>query len=360
MAILSASYTQTGRSISTEHDPHGSTLLGALPGLAARAALAQEILDHVTVTSTLVDVVLKDGSHLYLQGSFEGGGSTLYSMASVYETITGTITQIAEVEAASPKAPRYVLSEISLSIKDYFSTATWSDVLQGNDTLRGGVGDDELIDYAGHSVFEGMGGNDKLAGFSDDHNLAVYRGKLSDYQITKVSGINYDNVTGASGYSVNDTVSGRDGRDTLVNIERLKFSDTKLALDVGQNENAGAIYRLYEAAFDRAPKPVGEGYWLKKLDNGETLTDIANQFALTDEFRATYGGSNPDYRYYVTKLFEHVLGRQPKQAGLDYWSAKLEHGESYGSVLAGISESNENVANVAKLIANGIQYTDGS
>lgn len=53
-----------------------------------------------------------------------------------------------------------------------------------------------------------------------------------------------------------------------------------------------------------------------------------------------------------------MLGRAPKQAGLDYWTGKLVNGESYGAVLAGISESDENIANVSPLIVNGIQYQE--
>lgn len=257
-----------------------------------------------------------------------------------------TVTPYALVKVDVPSA---------LSVNDFYDQLT-SKFLQGSDQITGSRGKDIVDGFAGNDTLNGLEGNDHLAGgLGDDYlvggagvDVAKFSGAIAEYTISKQS---------SDSLSVTDTTSARDGIDSLAGIERLKFSDTSLALDVGKGENAGSIYRLYEAAFDRAPKPFGEGYWLNKLDHGESLVEIANQFLVTQEFKSIYGES-PSNTLYVTTLFEHVLGRAPKQAGLDYYSGELEHGRSRAEVLVEISESAENVNNLEMLIVNGIRYQE--
>lgn len=257
-----------------------------------------------------------------------------------YETASGSINYLAQWVGANDAIPLVNVPVQYNLTTDFTQDVTVSD--RNQSTL--------IRTWAGHDSFYDKNANTSAhidGGLGID--VAYYSGKVTQYKV-----LNNDKEFQVS-------LSGQSSdvlKDTLVNIERLHFTDTSLALDIGKGQNAGEIYRLYEAAFDRAPKPVGEGYWLNKLDNGETLVEIANEFTATAEFQRVYGGSAPDYTFYVTELFQHVLGRAPKQTGLDYWSAKLVNGESYGAVLAGISESDENDANVATLITNGIQYQE--
>lgn len=237
-------------------------------------------------------------------------------------------------------------------------------LLTGNDLFYGSPDSPE------GDGLQGLAGNDKFTGYGDDQygdyfdggegvDTSVYRGKRADYEV-KFSDDIWDSIkddgSRISGYVVTDKGSSGDGFDNLIGVERLKFSDMTLALDVGKGQNAGAIYRLYEAAFDRAPKPAGEGYWLKKLDGGESLQQIAAQFIQTDEFHRIYG-DNPTPVDYIYKLFNNILGRDPKQGGLNYWLDKLDK-TSMADVLAGISESDENIHNAEALIANGIPYQE--
>lgn len=205
-------------------------------------------------------------------------------------------------------------------------------------------------------MFTGNGGNDSIVAMQEGQNYAIYRGARSEYAIASSDQISYDQNRGLTGLIVTDSHLSRDGTDKLVNIERLKFSDISIALDIGWGENAGAVYRLYEAAFNRAPKVGGQGYWLSRLDNGETLNQLAADFIQTDEFRSIYG-ENPTPVNFIYQLFNNILGRDPKQGGLNYWLEKLEQ-SSMAEVLAGIAESKENLDNTAPLIATGIPYQE--
>ncbi|MDD5177285.1 MAG: hypothetical protein PHQ05_12775 [Sterolibacterium sp.] len=120
---------------------------------------------------------------------------------------------------------------------------------------RPGIVDQPITAGPGNVTLAGGAGNDTIVG-GGGIDTVVYSGSLSRYTVTETS----------SGYTVTDT-SGTDGTDTLLNIGRLKFSDKYVALDT--NGDAGQAYRIYQAAFNRAPDEGGLGYWITSMDNGE-------------------------------------------------------------------------------------------
>ncbi len=186
---------------------------------------------------------------------------------------------------------------------------------------------------AGNNALDGQGGLDTM----------TYTGARAAFTVAKE----------VLGHSVTDK-SGALGLDTLVNIERLKFDDATLALDV--NGVAGQAYRMYRAAFDREPDLGGLGFWIKALDSGSyTLNDIAAEFIKSPEFVSMYM-SDPSDENFVTKLYAHVLHRPAEGAGFDFWVNGLKT-VSRAEVLAFFTESPENQAQVIGTIQNGIEYT---
>ncbi len=199
--------------------------------------------------------------------------------------------------------------------------------------LSGTAGNDTFYAVASNQTYDGRGGIDTV----------VFNGKEDNYSI----------ALAVSGFSVKDNV-GTDGTDTVVNIEKLQFTDHTLTIAVAPTETLLESYRIYKAAFDRAPDYGGLGYWFKVMDHGATLTDIAGGFIGSNEFKAMYG-DNPTDSTFVSLLYHHVLGRDLDQGGYDFWMNDLIV-ESRAQVLAHFSESTENIANVAGVIANGIIY----
>ncbi|MEZ5375817.1 MAG: DUF4214 domain-containing protein [Acidimicrobiales bacterium] len=108
-------------------------------------------------------------------------------------------------------------------------------------------------------------------------------------------------------------------------------------------EMTDSVYRLYRAFFGREPDAVGWQYWMEVYVAPTTnLETIANDFVLSDEFRATYGPlSNGDF---VRLVYNNVMGREPDQAGYDHWVGSLDTGYSRGAVMIAFSESAEYVA----------------
>lgn len=216
---------------------------------------------------------------------------------------------------------------------------------RGSDLLWGNEADNTLAAGAGHDVLAGLQGNDKLDGGSGI-DVAYYAGKRADYSVLR-------NGAGATVAGVTEA-SASEGRDTLAGVERLRFTDTSVALDVdGIN---GQLYRLYRAAFDRKPDAGGLGFWVAMADRGVGLKEVAAAFTAGAEFAALYGAGADDASF-LAQLYTNVLHRQYDQGGFDFWLKALKSGYARESVLIDFADSPENVAAVATLIANGFEYT---
>lgn len=268
-----------------------------------------------------------DGSHEYI----DGVSASLSASATVDETILANPNLFPGDDVIKLDLPEHLYSTLLMA-----SGA-------GNDsiTLTGGGG---LLNVDAGS------GNDLITVVTDHHQInggdgvdtVQYAGKSTAYTVTQ------------TGDGTLSTVADGTGSDTLFNVERLQFADTALAFDI--HGNAGEAYRVYQAAFNRTPDAGGLGYWIAALDRGATLSDVANGFISSAEFKALYG-SNPTNAAFVAGLYDHVLHRVPDQGGNDYWNGLLTQGTSRADVLASFSESPENQAQVIGAIQHGISYT---
>ena len=209
-----------------------------------------------------------------------------------------------------------------------------------SDTLRGGAGNDVLTGGGGYDVLDGGTGIDS----------AVFAGTRSQYKLERLSADAQDLV-------VSDLRPGfNEGRDRLLGIERLVFSDGALALDTGPDDIAGQAYRLYRAAFDRTPDEAGLGFWIAAMDGGSKLAYVAGEFVRSEEFVKQYGAA-PSNAELVTRLYRNILDREPEPAGYAYWLDMLDRKLiDLPTMLAQFSESAENRDGVAELIAQGITY----
>jgi hypothetical protein len=198
--------------------------------------------------------------------------------------------------------------------------------------VSGNAGADFFNVTAGTHAIDGGNGVD----------TASYHGARAAFQL----------AAGASGV----TVTAADGtiHDSLVNVERVQFSDLSVAFDIGGT--AGQAYRLYQAAFDRAPDQAGLGFWIKMMDNGQTLDQVSAGFVSSQEFNSLYGANASDSQF-VQALYQNVLHRQAESDGYDFWMAAIEeHGVSRAEVLSHFSESQENQAQVIGSIQDGISF----
>ena len=202
---------------------------------------------------------------------------------------------------------------------------------RGNDVITGGAGDDLLAGGQGNDVLDGKGGID----------TAFMQGKVSDWTIT--------------GDRYHAEARSADQTDVLVNVERVAFSDGLLAFDT--EGSAGYCYRIYEAAFNRTPDEQGLSYWVKQMDKGMNVTEVAARFIDSAEFAAQYG-AKPAQEVFVDKLYHNILDRAPDQGGYEFWLGTLKSGGyTEAEVLARFSDSFENRGNVDPTLTHGTKLT---
>jgi Ca2+-binding RTX toxin-like protein len=215
------------------------------------------------------------------------------------------------------------------------------------DWLRGGPLSDQLDGAEGNDTLLGGPGNDLLHGGAG-LDTALFAGARAHYALQSLYDLNL--------YVADLRGGANDGKDWLIDVERLVFADGAIALDTGFDAVAGRAYRIYRAAFDRTPDEGGLGYWIAAMDGGMALLDVARHFVGSQEFKDQYGLA-PSNAEIVTRLYHNILDRAPEQAGFDFWLGALDSkAVDLPALLAEFSESGENRTAVAELIAQGVAY----
>lgn len=285
--------------------------------------------------------------HLYGKNTTFNAGDTVYNF-SESGAYSQTIYDAGGVNALVYNGKKAAIIDLNEGQGSYIGQENWitdwggpkiqriPNVWIAYDTLirnaSGGDGNDTLIGNAADNTLSGGAGID----------TAVYGGKFASYTVAASAG-------GA-------TVTGQAaGTDSLHGVERLKFSDAAVALDI--DGSGGQAYRVYQAAFNRTPDSGGLGYWINAMDNKMALRDVAASFIASDEFKSVYG-ANPGNGDLVGKFYANVLHRAPDAGGYDYWVYELDSkASSPAEVLASFSESAENQAALIGVIGQGMVYT---
>ena len=200
------------------------------------------------------------------------------------------------------------------------------------------VSDDQWVGgYNGTSrdnSFTGGGGRTLNGGEGSD--AVTYASSLKGHRL----------VEGAGGLELR-TTSGNQLVNTLLDVEKLQFSDFTVNLTV-QKAAAGIspanlklLEELYVAFFNRVPDADGLEYWIGQLKSGMSVGQIADAFYNAGvQYSALTGYSasmsNADF---VNVVYRNVLGRSQgaDDEGLAYWSARLDSGaETKGALVQSI------------------------
>jgi Ca2+-binding RTX toxin-like protein len=195
-----------------------------------------------------------------------------------------------------------------------------------NDTIKGQPGTD---------FFDGGLGLDTV----------VYNGPMERYTINKTG----------NRYVVSEP-TGSDDTDYLINIERLQFSNTKVALDM--TGNAGEAARLIGALL--GPSYVKDkalaGVVIGLLDQNYSTQTIATLGLGTSTYIGLAGSSsNEDF---VKHVFKNVIGRPPAEAELQTYVGMLSAGTSQAAlaVMAADTEFTAEKIGLTGLILNGWEF----
>jgi hypothetical protein len=152
-------------------------------------------------------------------------------------------------------------------------------------------------------------------------------------------------------FSVTDKRNGSDGTDSLTGIERLKFTDKSIAIDL--DGNAGITAKVIGAVLGSSSvkNPTYVGIGLSYTDKGMSYSDLG-ALALS-----AVGATTNDA--IVTTLWRNVVGFNPSLTDKAPFIKMLADGMKVGDLVVLAADTALNTTNIGLvgLIQTGIEYT---
>lgn len=219
--------------------------------------------------------------------------------------------------------------------------------IPGSNVISGTEGPDNLVGTSADDVIQAASGNDRLNGGTGNDTLDGGAG--IDTAIYSNNSESYSGSGTASGLSI----SGPDGNDTLIGIERLQFANKNLAIDLNNGQAANNSVRIIGAAFDAPaiqehPDYVGIG--LNLFDSGQSVLQVSQ---LVVDFLNL---SNDDF---VDTVYQNVVGTAPSVSDHDFYVGLLESGTNTQAQLlelAANADANAVNINLVGLQQSGVDF----
>lgn len=324
------------RSILVQDDP--------IPGIEADIALTLDMTDgfagQVSVPEALmtrawsynaIDIGAPEGALTVsvtaeMPSDFEmrlvqlgAGGWTIESLGqNGTQVITGA-TQAFLVVAAAPE------------IYGGFDDVTYALDIIASDVAPVGEG---VIGTAGNDVLRGDAASNLIEG-GEGYDLVQASGSYGSARVT------------GNGTQLSDA----GGLDILSGIEAVEFDDGLFLMDVAGTDT-GFLYRLYDAALDRAPDAAGFAFWSAAMAQGVSRSDAVEGFLQSTEFLSTTDALTDGQ--FLTLLYQQTLGRAPDSAGEVFWLDALGNGVGRAETFLGFSESAEHITATAEGLGGGV------
>ena len=185
--------------------------------------------------------------------------------------------------------------------------------------------------------------------------MSIFSGISSNYTISRGSTINV----------VSDKIVNRDGTDTLTNIERLKFSDKNIALDLASNQSAGQTALLVRAVlpgqltFDVTNQSL-LGSVIGLFDQNYTLAELSGAILRLPIWDVLTGKAAPTNADIAGYLVNNVYGGTQTAAITNAAIAAMnaETPATQGNYLASLAAGDANQAhiNLVGIQATGLVY----
>ena len=303
------------------------------------------------ITVTFSEAVQRGSGGILLKTEAGVTVATYDAASSTNLTVTGstlTINPTSDLSFSTGYKVEFGAGTIKdLAGNSYAGTATYNFTTVGatTQTFTGGLGNDVLTGSSGNDSIDGGAGID----------TAVYSGGRSSFSLTKTS----------TGFTVADS-TGTAGTDTLQNIERIKFSDGAIALDVGATQPAGQTAMLLGAvlpgrlAFD-ASKQALLGAAIELFDQGLSLQTLSGAVMRLPIWGVLTGMATPTNTDIATYLLTNVNGVAPDATTLASAVTSLNTETDFatqGNFLWHLAESavNQTRIDLVGLAAKGLLY----
>ena len=300
-----------------------------------------------TIEHELSEVMGRDG---YLGKYFATGVSNDYGPLDLFRYSSPGVRDFTGNGYFSADGGQTMLTKFN-NPKNGGDAGDWDSSVQGDSFGDGYLGqaspltatDLKVMDVLGYSLlapqqtsFTGTSGNDTFTSTSLNETFdgqagddtVIYHGSLKGYVLTRNGSV----------ITVADGTSGRDGTDSLTNIEHIQFTDLSVnttAASTAASISKGtldSIVQLYAAYFNRVPTATGLSYWVNQVNGGESLSQVAKDFYAAGLQYSQYTGytaatTNTDF---INLVYNNVLARSgttaPSTSEIGYWNGLLQSG----------------------------------
>ena len=205
-----------------------------------------------------------------------------------------------------------------------------------------------------------------MVGFADIAEATVDRQAVGQFVARLyVHALGRSHDTAGLEYWINNVVNGMTGAE----VARGFFNSNEFLARSMTNDRY--LDLLYMSMLNRAADAPGKAYWHAQFNAGLTRNDVLAGFVVSNEFtglcaqygitRGTLDASAPVVNptpatpstptvptanvaaqtQFLTRLYRQVLGREPDQAGLNYWLNLLANGTTGADVVYGFFFSHE-------------------
>ena len=335
VSVVSGVFTDAAGNANADGSDANNTVSFAVDTLIPTIAVSSTKSSLIAGDTATLTFTLSEPSTNFVASDVTVSGGTLTGFAGSGTTYTATLI---------PTANSTTSAVVSVA-SGVFTDAAGNANADGSDTnnrvtfLVNTVLGQSYVGTAANDTLSGGAGNDTIDGGAGT-DTAQFQGKLSSYKVT---------MSGANG-TITDSVTARDGMDTLKNIEHLRFADFDIntgikALASSMNTaTVQPVMELYVAFFNRTPDADGLTYWLGQSKAGASTTQIAESFyAVGVQYTSLTGfSSTMTTTDFINVVYRNVLGRADgaDAGGLQYWTEKLTSGkETRGSLVSTILDA---------------------
>jgi hypothetical protein len=216
----------------------------------------------------------------------------------------------------------------------------------------GGTQSDRFVIGSGNALAAGGDGNDSFTPGIGKQYLLGDNGV--DTIVYTTARLNHSLTKEGAGYTVSDL----QGTQTLVDVERLQFADSKVAIDTSENQAAGQTALILGACLGAnglSDKAV-VGTVLSYFDAGYTMSSISDLLVSAGITAQLSGGA--DNMHFVDWICTNILGAPPTAAVASACLDFLNQGVTQGQFLAAaaVLDPNQQHIGLVGLQQTGIEY----
>lgn len=232
------------------------------------------------------------------------------------------------------------------------------------ENASGSAASDDIVGNSLNNIINGLGGGDTIsAGAGND---TIDGGTGIDIALFSSGRANYTLTQAGSSYTVK-ALAATDGTDTLQGVERLRFTDGGIALDLGATQSSGQTVMLLGAVlpgrqvFDVSKQGL-LGAAIGLFDQGYSLQTLAGAIMRLPIWDTLTGEPKPTHADMAIYLLTNVNGLAPDATTLADAVAALDSETSFatqGNFLWQLAESatNQTRVDLLGLATTGLAYS---